>query len=273
MQLYGITGYPLGHSLSPVLHNWALRRAGIAGAYLAWPLRAGQMPELVQAVRTLRIQGLSVTIPHKEAVMPLLDSLTARARALGAVNTLYWDGQGGLCGENTDVDGFVAPLRGRVFTSALVLGAGGAARAALVGLRELGLPAVAVCNHNRERARKLADEFGAHCADWEDRAAYEADLVVNATPLGMRGEREGDNPLPSEAFTRARAGSRTAYDLIYTPLSTRFLAAAEAAGWRTQGGLTMFIAQAQAQFRLWTGREFSDAEARTLLLRELGKRH
>jgi len=268
MQLYGITGYPLGHSLSPVLHNWALRRAGIAGAYLAWPLQTGQMPELIQAVRTLRIQGLSVTIPHKEAVMPLLDSLTARARALGAVNTLYWD-QDSLCGENTDVEGFVAPLRGRVFTGALVLGAGGAARAVLAGLRELGLPAVAVCNHNKERAQKLADEFGVHCADWEDRAVYEADLVINATSLGMRGEREGDNPLPPEAFTRGGARSRTAYDLIYAPLRTRFLAAAEATGWRTQDGLAMFIAQAQAQFRLWTGREFSAEQARTLLLREL----
>ena len=271
MQLYGITGDPLGHSLSPVLHNWALHQAGVSGAYLAWPLQAGQMPDLVNAVRTLHIQGVSVTIPHKEAVIPLLDSLTARARALGAVNTLYWD-QGILCGDNTDVEGFVTPLRGRIFTSALVLGAGGAARAALAGLRELGLPAVAVCNHNRERAQKLADEFGVRCADWAERGAYEADLLINATPLGMRGTHEGCNPLPPEAFTRGHAKTRMAYDLIYAPLTTRFLAEAEAAGWQTQDGLAMFIAQAQAQFRLWTGREFSEAEARTLLLRELGRR-
>ena len=272
MQIYGIVGCPLGHSLSPVLHNWALNRAGIAGAYLAWPLPAGRIPDFVNAVRTLSVQGASVTIPHKEAIMPLLDGLTTRARTLGAVNTLYWD-KGKLCGDNTDVDGFIAPLRGRVFSSALVLGAGGAARAALAGLREFGLPAVAVCNHHAERARNLADAFGARHTSWEDRAAYEADLVINATPLGMRGVHEGQNPLPPEAFDRRDARSRMAYDLIYTPLTTRFLAEAEAAGWQTQDGLTMFIAQAQAQFRLWTGREFPEPDARVLLLRELGKRH
>jgi shikimate dehydrogenase len=223
-------------------------------------------------VRTLHIQGVSVTVPHKEALMPLLDKLTARAGALGAVNTLYWD-KDGLCGDNTDVDGFVAPLRGRVFSSALVLGAGGAARAALAGLHALGLPAVAVCNHNGERAQKLAEKFGVRHADWEDRAAYEADLVINATPLGMRGAHEERSPLPSAAFTRRQAGLRMAYDLVYTPLTTRFLAEAEAAGWQAQDGLTMFIAQARAQFRLWTGRDFFEADARALLLRELGTRH
>jgi shikimate dehydrogenase len=272
MKLYGITGYPLEHSLSPVLHNWALEQAGIPGAYLAWPLPAGQMPDFVKAVRVLNIQGVSLTIPHKETVLPLLDGLTTRARAVGAVNTLYWN-EGGLWGDNSDVNGFVSPLRGQAFTSALVLGAGGAARAALAGLRELGLPGIAVCNHHRERARTLAGEFGVRHTDWEDRAAYEADLIINATPLGMRGVHEGQNPLPQEAFARRGGGVRMAYDLIYTPLTTRFLAEAEAAGWRTLDGLGMFIAQAQSQFRLWTGREFSETEARTLLLRELGRRH
>jgi shikimate dehydrogenase len=161
-------------------------------------------------------------------------------------------------------------LRGHSFSSALVLGAGGAARAVLAGLRELGLPAVAVCNHHRARAQKLAEEFGVRCVDWEDRAAYAAELVINATPLGMRGEREGQSPLPPEAWERMEV--RMAYDLIYTPPATRFLTEAKAAGRRTQDGLAMFIAQAQAQFRLWTGREFSEADARALLLRELGKR-
>jgi shikimate dehydrogenase len=199
-----------------------------------------------------------------------LDRLTERARKLGAVNTLYWD-EDLLCGDNTDVEGFVASLRGRVFRSALVLGAGGAARAALAGLLELGVSAVAVCNHHRERAQKLAEEFGVRCADWEERAAYGADLVVNATPLGMRGAREGQSPLPPEAFTRAQA-DLLAYDMVYAPLTTRFLAEAEAAGRQVQDGLSMFVAQAQAQFRLWTGREFSVPEARALLLHELEQR-
>ncbi|MCL1985634.1 MAG: shikimate dehydrogenase [Betaproteobacteria bacterium] len=272
MKLYGITGYPLDHSLSPILHNWALKQAGIAGVYLSWPLHPGQMPDFVSAVRTLNVQGVSVTIPHKEAIIPLLDNLTTHARMVGAVNTLYWD-NGRLCGDNTDVEAFVAPLRGNDVASVLVLGAGGAARAVLAGLRELGLSSIAVCNRHKERAQKLAEEFGVQCANWEDRAAYGADLFVNATPLGMHGEHEGENPLPPEAFTRRRAKSRMAYDLIYTPRNTRFLAEAEAVGWQVQDGLAMFIAQAQAQFRLWMGREFPEAGARKLLLRELTKRH
>ena len=272
MKLYGITGSPLGHSLSPALHNWALEQAGITGAYLAWPLDAGRMPDFVNAVRVLNIQGVSVTIPHKESILPLLDGLTARARALGAVNTLYW-GKDGLCGDNTDVDGLIAPLRGRAFGSALVLGAGGAARAALAALRDLGLPAVAVCSRSGDRTRKLAAECGAQHLDWEDRAAYEADLIINATPLGMYGAHEGQSPLPQAAFTRRYTGARLAYDLVYTPLNTRFLSEAEAAGWQTQDGLSMFVAQAQAQFCLWTGQSFPETEARVLLLRELGKRH
>jgi len=271
MKLYGIIGYPLEHSLSPLLHNWALEQGGIAGAYLPWPLHAGQMHDFVSAVRILNIQGASVTIPHKEAIMPLLDKLTTHARMVGAVNTLYWD-NGALCGDNTDVDAFIAPLRGRSLSSALVLGAGGVARAALAGLRELGLLNIAVCNHHKERAQKLAEEFGVECANWEERAQYGADLIVNATPLGMRGALEEKNPLPLEAFTRRRAGSHMAYDIIYTPLTTHFLAEAEAVGWQVQDGLTMFIAQAQAQFRLWTGGEFPETAARALLLRELGKR-
>lgn len=270
MFIYGIAGKPLGHSLSPLLHNRALAGAGVRGVYTVWPLGPERLPAFFGAVRALPVRGVSLTIPLKEAALPLADGLTARARAVGAINTLFWK-NGRLIGDNTDVEGFVAPLRNCAFAGALLLGAGGAARAALAGLRELGLARVTVCARNRERAERLADAFGAGHLPWEKRGGCDADLVINATPLGMRGELEGQSPLPAAAF-RDRPGHFLAYDLIYTPLVTRFLADARAAGARTLDGLAMFIGQAQAQFMLWTGKSFAGNEARGLLLRALGAR-
>ncbi len=260
--LYGIIGHPLGHSLSPLLHNWGFELLNLDGVYLAWPLEPEKLPDFLTAARTLPIRGVSVTIPHKQA---LLDRVSGRARKVGAVNTLYWDGKD-LCGENTDVPGFLAPLRGRTFAEALVLGAGGAARAVLAGLAELGVPRVRLTNRTAARARELAAEFGAEAIPWEERAAEGADLVINAGPLGMRGEHEGETPLTRERFS----GRGLAYDLVYNPLRTRFLAEAEAAGWETRDGLSMFVEQGRAQFRLWTGRELPADGAREVLRAALG---
>lgn len=263
--LYGIIGYPLGHSLSPLLHNWGFSQLGLDGMYMAWPLEQEKVADFITAARTLPIRGVSVTIPHKQTVLPLLDRVSDRARRLGAVNTLYWD-RDALCGENTDVLGFLAPLRGRSFSEALVLGAGGAARAVLAGLAELGVPRVRLANRTAARARELAAEFGVEPLPWEERAAVGADLIVNASPLGMRGERAGETPLTREGFS----GRGLAYDLVYNPLRTRFLAEAESAGWETQDGLGMFVEQGRAQFRLWTGRELPADGARELLRAALG---
>ncbi len=268
MHIYGIAGYPLGHSLSPLLHNRALRQAGIEAAYAAWPVPPERLADFISAVRLLRLRGVSLTLPHKETVVPLLDGLTERARKACAVNTLYWEGAA-LWGENTDIPGFAAPLRGRKFSEALVLGAGGAARAVSAGLRELGVPRIVITNRDAERGKKTAEHSGAAFLSWEKRMESDADLVVNATSLGMRGAQEALSPLPPEAFAGRKL---TAYDLVYTPLVTRFLAAARAGGCETVDGLGMFIAQAQVQFRLWTGKSFDEAEARELLLRTLGER-
>lgn len=263
--LYGIIGHPLGHSLSPLLHNWGFELLKLDGVYLPWPLEPEKLPDFLTAVRALPIRGVSVTIPHKQAVLPLLDRVSERARRVGAVNTLYWDGDA-LCGENSDVLGFLAPLRGRTFAEALVLGAGGAARAVLAGLAELGVPRVRLANRTAARARELAAEFGVEAAPWEERAAGGADLVINTSPLGMRGEREGETPLTRDDFS----GRGLAYDLVYNPLRTRFLAEADAAGWETQDGLSMFVEQGRAQFRLWTGRDLPADRARELLRTALG---
>jgi shikimate dehydrogenase len=168
------------------------------------------------------IRGCCVTIPHKEDVIPFLDRITDRAEAVGAVNLLYWEGDE-LCGDNTDVPGFVAPLaelappvRG---CRALVLGAGGASRAVVAGLKDLGCR-VSVANRTGETARLLAEEFELEVVPWEKRGAIEAELVVNTTPLGMKGKFEDQTPFPASAFA-GRGG--TAYDIVYTPLRTRFL--------------------------------------------------
>ncbi|UZP66418.1 shikimate dehydrogenase [Desulfovibrio mangrovi] len=250
-KLYGIIGHPLGHTMSPALHNWGFERCGIAAAYMAFPTPPEKLADFIAAFRTLPLSGASVTIPHKETVMPLLDGITPLAQTVGAVNTLFWD-KGRLMGDNTDITGFLSPLRQHAdrIGSALVLGAGGAAKAVLAGLRELGVADVGIANRSQERAVAVAEPFGATVVPWEERTAVKADLIINSTPLGMSGDKVEETPCPQAAFA-GRSG--IAYDLVYNPLRTRFLAEAEAAGWQTLDGLHMFAAQGMEQFRIWTG--------------------
>ena len=248
--LHGIIGYPLGHSLSPLMHNTAFRTLNLPGVYLSWPIEPGRLPGFVDAARLLNIRGCSITIPHKVDIIPLLDETSAGVKEMGACNTIYRDGEK-LCGENTDVIGFMAPLQKRSLppdTRALVLGAGGVSRAAIAGLRRLGLTNITLTNRRKERAEALCNEFGLLCAPWEERGDVPADLIINTTSLGMTGAQEHETPYPSPF-----QGSGIAYDLIYTPFQTRFLLDAAAAGWETIPGLDMFIGQGDAQFHLWTG--------------------
>jgi shikimate dehydrogenase len=265
-QIFGIIGYPLGHSLSPTLHNWGFARTSFPGTYCRWPVTAEQLPAFMLAVRTLNIRGVSVTIPHKESVIPHLNGLTPRALAVGAVNTLYWEGDL-LMGDNTDVAGFLAPLQLRhaSITSALVLGAGGAARAVLAGLREVGCQKIVLANRSPEAARKMAAEFGATPCPWEERKEVRAELLVNTTPLGMLGDFVDQTP-----WEGSMGRFTLVYDLIYNPLQTRLLGEAEDAGCTTLSGLDMFIHQGLAQFQRWTGLEFPLAEADRLLRKHLG---
>jgi len=265
-RLFGIIGHPLGHTLSPLLHNWGFGHFGLPGVYLAWPVTPDRVADFMTAVRVLGIEGVSVTIPHKAAVMGLVDGITGRARAVGAVNTLFWR-DGKLWGENTDVAGFVAPLRemGDVPGTALVLGGGGAARAAVAGLLELGVPGIFVSNRTAAKARDLARDFGVRDAPWEKRGEYAGGLVVNATPLGMLGNNEGLSPMPPGSL----GAGAVAYDLVYNPHETRFLKDAAASGARTVPGLEMFFGQAVEQFRLWTGLELPRREGMALLGRAL----
>lgn len=259
-QLYGIVGHPLGHSLSPALHTWNFHRLGLPAVYLRWDIPPQGLEHFVTAVRTLPIAGASVTIPHKEAVIPLLDGLTPAAGRMGAVNTLFWQ-EGRLLGDNTDARGFMAPLLGRRFQSALVLGAGGAARAVLAGLQDLEVAEIHLANRSQARAALLAADFGCKVLPWEERTKTQCDIVINTTPLGMQGRDLSESPWPDEEF---RPG-QLAYDLVYNPLRTRFLTAAAAAGCEVVDGLAMFLGQAAEQCRIWTNKELPSLQAREFL--------
>ena len=263
---YGIIGWPLGHSKSPLLHNWGLRTSGLPGSYEAWPTEPKKLKAFMAEVRARHIKGVSVTIPHKQAVLPYLDGLTPRAQAVGAVNTLFWQG-GKLLGDNTDVAGIVAPLtqhQGGI-ASALVLGAGGAARAACAALQELGVPEIAVANRTASKAEALAKDFGITTVEWEGRAARPWSLLVNTTPLGMAGEHKDKSPWPVEAFT----GIGLVFDLVYNPVRTKLLSEAQDAGIPVISGLQMFLQQGLAQFKIWTGITLDEKGARQLLMMDL----
>lgn len=267
-ELYGIVGMPLAHSKSPLIHNHALKLTGLPGTYLAWEIEPRGLAGFVDTARSMPISGVSVTIPHKQAIMPLLDGLTPRAQAVGAVNTLFWQGPK-LMGDNTDVAGFLAPLRklSWVPESALVLGVGGAARAVFAGLADLGVKNVLACARDAVKAQKPCDDFNARFVPWADRAQAlsKAALIVNATPLGMSGKFQDLSPLEDACLSP----NHIVYDLVYNPLRTKLHEQAESHGCRTIDGLEMFTAQAAEQFRLWTGRRFPVREIKRLLAEEL----
>ena len=275
-QLYGIVGHPVGHSLSPALHNWGFAQQSLPGVYMAWDTYIPDLPAFISSVRALPISGASVTIPHKEAIMPLLDKLTPTAARIGAVNTLYWQG-GSLVGDNTDMEGFLYPLGDTAPPAALVLGGGGASRAVLAGLEKLGTPNVIVAARTVPKALPLQKDFNCRVIPWENRTDALRDmgqgLVVNTTPMGMHGTSSHESPLPKNAWPRAEEGGYyTVYDIIYNPLETVFLKQARSNGWSGLNGLDFFIAQGLAQFRLWTGRELPFAEARSVLKAALERR-
>lgn len=262
----GIIGYPLGHTLSPVFQQAALDACGIDARYEAWETPHGRLPYRVRELRAPDILGFNVTLPHKEAVIPLLDALSDWARDLGAVNTVV-NRDGRLTGHNTDAEGFLRALkqegefnpRG---ASVLVLGAGGAARAIVFSLAREGAASVTIANRTLARAESLAAEVRARGgqsravplddAHLADAVRTPPGLIVNCTTLGMaHGPAEGQSPLPA----RLIPGSALVYDLVYRPAVTPLLHAARQAGARVLGGLPMLIYQGAAAFTLWTGRE------------------
>jgi shikimate dehydrogenase len=252
----GVIGDPIKHSLSPAIQNAAFQALGLDWVFLAFPVPAGRAPAAVEAMRTLGLAGLSVTMPHKAEVIAALDDLSPTARALGSVNTIHRRGTA-LVGDSTDGAGFVDALRhDEGFDPAgkrcVVFGAGGAARAVVHALGQAGAADVAVVNRtaaNAERAAALAGAGVGRLGDESD--ISEADLVVNATPVGMDGV-EGEALLLDT--TRLSPGQVVA-DLVYHPIRTPLLQAARQRGAIAVTGLGMLIHQAAHAFRLWTGED------------------
>ena len=263
-RLAGIFGYPLAHSLSPAFQQAAFNHYGLDARYLAWETPPDALASEVAKLRGGDFIGANVTIPHKQAVMALLDEVDPLAAAIGAVNTIVKRG-GRLVGYNTDAHGFMRALKedaafepsGR---RALLLGAGGAARAAAFALCQEGAAAIVIANRTLERAETLAadlssDGVSVSALATDDAAlndaALNADLIVNSTSVGMRhGGAEGQTPLAGGLIPH----DAVALDMVYNPQHTPLLAAARSAGARAVGGMPMLIYQGAAAFEMWTGR-------------------
>jgi shikimate dehydrogenase len=253
MMLAGVLGWPARHSLSPILHGHWLRVHRLAGAVMPLAVRPEDFGRVVDALPRMGFRGASVTVPHKEAAHALATSLDADAKMTGAVNLLVFD-KGRVDGRNTDVPGFAASLDESLGEDAarkgpaVVLGAGGAARAIARALHAGGATEIRVMNRTRARAAALNTIAPVHTFDWGDTRALEgAALLVNATVLGMKGQPALDIRLDSLPKSAAVA------DIVYTPLETPLLAAAKARGHRTVDGLGMLMHQAVPAFAAWFG--------------------
>lgn len=246
---FAVFGKPIAQSLSPVMHNAAFAAMGLAAQYGAFC--TAEAKEAVRLLREEGLKGASITHPLKETLLPLLDELDEEARRIGAVNTVVAR-QGRLVGCNTDGQGLVRdlaewiPLAGRRF---VILGAGGAARAAVFTLGRAGAHPLVV-SRTAERSEALAGEFGCAWAPWEELAALKADCLLNTTPVGM-SPATGETPVEARLLKQFTA----VYDMIYNPGLTRLLREARASGCLVRSGLGMFVNQGALQILLWTGKE------------------
>jgi len=273
--MLALFGDPVEHSLSPVMHNAWLREAGIPGAYAAMRIPVADAPAAFRGLRAMELTGANVTVPHKEIAAKSVDTLDPAAKALNAVNTLRWEADGAVSGFNTDAPGLIASLdessvgwRSQT-GAALVIGAGGAGRAAAWALAHAGVNRIMIVNRSADRAQaaaaatpralpfpwaKLANQFEA------------ADLIVNTTTLGMNHVAPMDWPI-------ARAPNHAiVMDAVYAPLETPLLRAARARGMKTVDGLGMLIHQGALAFELWFGVKPDVSTARALLLEAIAAR-
>lgn len=269
--LAGVIGSPVAHSRSPILHGYWLRKYGIRGHYIPMDIAQADLGEALRVLPKLGFVGVNVTIPHKETILGLADIITDRAALIGAANTLIFRKDGKIHADNTDGSGFIANLRQNApewnpaAGPAAVFGAGGAARAVVAALIEVGVPEIRIANRTRPRAEALRADFGAKVTVFEWVQAGNmldgARTVVNTTSLGMVGKPDFRVPLdglePAALVT----------DLVYTPLKTPFLAEAEAAGCKVVDGLGMLLHQAVPGFERWFGHrpEVDDATRAAVL--------
>ena len=255
--LAGVIGHPIAHSRSPLLHKHWLRTYGLAGDYVPLHVSEHDLETVLRALPLMGFVGVNITIPHKVAVMDIVDHLSDRAILIGAANTLIFRADGKIHADNTDGYGFIANLKQNApgwqasAGPAAVLGAGGAARAVITSLIEMGTTEILLSNRTRPKADALKSEFGSkvHVIDWVQAGNMleDATTVVNTTSLGMTGQPEFRVPLDG-----LRPGT-VVTDLVYTPLRTRLLTEAQAAGCITVDGLGMLLHQAVPAFERWFG--------------------
>ncbi|MEP1588224.1 MAG: shikimate dehydrogenase [Tateyamaria sp.] len=270
--LAGVIGSPISHSKSPQIHQHWLKTYGLPGHYIPMDVAPQNLKAVLKTLPQAGFVGANITLPHKEAVLELADLVTDRATLIGAANTLIFRKDGKIHADNTDGYGFLENLKAGAPNwrpeagPATVLGAGGSARAVITSLLDAGVPEILLSNRTRVRAEKLADDFGQRITviDWVQAGNIleESALVVNTTSLGMIGKSAMRIPLDG-----LRVGT-VVTDLVYAPLKTDLLAAADAAGCLTVDGLGMLLHQAVPGFERWFGkRPIVDSATRTAALR------
>lgn len=255
-RIAGVVGWPVAHSRSPRLHGYWLQTYKIDGAYLPFPVQPENLEAALRALPKLGIAGVNLTVPHKEAALAICDRVDATADRIGAVNTVVVAENGSLAGSNTDAFGFIESLKSSSDWSfdtgpAVVLGAGGAARAVVTALADEGVDEIRIVNRTLARAEALAAESGAAAVDWSNapEALAGAGLLVNTTTLGMTGAP------PLELVLDALPRAAVVNDIVYAPLETGLLAAARRRGNQIVDGLGMLLHQARPGFAAWFGHE------------------
>lgn len=278
-KLLGVVGYPVEHSLSPVIHNAALRKLGCANqkqldyVYLAFPVKPGDLAVAVTGFAAIGLQGFNLTIPYKQSILPLLAEVSAIAQAVGAVNTV-WRTDQGWSGTNTDVQGFLAPLQVQAHdwtqTTAVILGSGGAARAVVAGCAQLDCATIRVVGRDRQKLHQFEQSWNnpileqasndsviprispnLHTHTWDELPELlpQAGLLVNTTPVGMHPDID-QSPLGAMAIAQLPPQA-IVYDLIYTPKPTLLLKQAQAQGLTAIDGLEMLVQQGAAALEIW----------------------
>ena len=262
-RVYGVAGSPIAHSLSPLMLNTAFRRERINAVFL--PLESASLPDLLKLVERIPLAGFAVTMPLKQEILPVLARMDDLSTRIGACNTVIRGQDGRLFGFNTDVGGIVGPLERRMplkGAKVLVLGAGGAARAAVFGLKNAGAD-VSILNRTPESAQALATAAKARVCKREQLTRVDYDIVINATPAGMHGNKTASLLEPDELR------ARLVFDMVYNPIETPLVRMAHDKGIPFIPGVEMFVHQGARQFEIWTGKPAPEAEMRRAVLHAL----
>ncbi len=266
-RVYGVAGDPVSHSLSPAMMNAAFRRENVNAVYLA--LHAKKLEDLIESARDIPVSGFSVTIPYKQEIVEHLDNTDAVTAKVGACNTVVRGSEGKLFGFNTDVGAILRPLEKRISlqgAKVLVLGAGGAARAAVFGIKDRGAE-VFIMNRTTETGQKLARQAKAKFIKRPDLKKHSFDVIINATPLGLDGAMAKLSPL-----TEKEIKAKYLFEMVYTPTETPLVKMARAAGAQIIPGIEMFVQQGARQFEIWTGKPAPADEMQKVVEMELSSR-